>query len=363
MPARFPPPPNDNYDAPWKSALALYFSDFMAFFFPDVHEAIDWSRAPEFLDTELQQLARDGALGKRLADQLVRVYTLDGQERWVLLHIEVQASRDHELAERIFVYQYRIYDHYRREVASLVVLADPERVWRPASFSYEVFGCGLLLTFRTAKLQDHADRIDALLADDNPFALLTAAHLLTQQTHRQPMLRLAAKWKLTRLLLERDWERQRIVNLFHVIDWIMRLPKELEDQFWQDTVEHQGRPTMENYIPRGARIEMQRELAQAKEKAMHDGRLEGMQLGRKEGIQQGMRQGMQQGMQQGIQQGMQQGMQQGQASLLTLQLTQRFGPLPGDVAVALASAGPAQLQEWAKAVIDARSLDEIFPRH
>jgi hypothetical protein len=128
---------------------------------------------------------------------------------------------------------------------------------------------------------------------------------------------------------------------------------------------------MENYIPRGARIEMQRELAQAKEKAMHDGRLEGMQLGRKEGIQQGMRQGMQQGMrqgmqqgmQQGIQQGMQQGMQQGQASLLTLQLTQRFGPLPGDVAVALASAGPAQLQEWAKAVIDARSLDEIFPRH
>jgi hypothetical protein len=358
-----PLPPNETYDAPWKSALANYFSEFIAFYFPDVHGAIDWKREPEFLDTELQQLAQDGELGKRLADQLVRVYTLDGGERWVLLHIEVQASRDIELPDRIFTYHYRIYDRYRRDVASLVILADHDQHWRPASFGYELFGCELRLLFRTAKLQDFIDCIDALLTDDNPFALLTAAHLLTQQTHLQPGRRLSAKWKLARLLFARDWERQRIVNLFHVIDWIMRLPTELEDKFWQGVVELQGRPTMDNYIPRGARIMMQREIAEAKEQAMRDGRQEGIQQGKQEGMQQGMQQGMQRGMQQGMQRGMQQGLQQGQASLLTLQLSQRFGALPDDIAAMVAAASPDQLQHWARAVIDARSLDEIFARH
>ena len=46
-----------------------------------------------------------------------------------------------------------------------------------------------------------------------------------------------------------------------------------------------------------------------------------------------------------------------------VEATQRFGPLPDDIAVMVANAGPAQLQDWAKAVIDARSLDQIFPRH
>jgi hypothetical protein len=234
---------------------------------------------------------------------------------------------------------------------------------------------------------DHAERIGALLADENPFALFTAAHLLTQRTHLLPKRRLAAKRKLARLLFARDWERQRIVNLFHVIDWIMRLPEELENRLWQDIIEHQGRPTMENYIPRGARIEMRRELAEAKEKAMRDGWQAGLQAGTQEGIQQGhlegmkegmhqgmqqgmqrgMKQGLQQGMKQGLQQGMkegmQQGMQHGQAMLLALQLTRRFGPLPDDVAARIAAASLDHLQDWATAVIDARSLDEIFRRH
>ena len=364
-------PSNDTYDAPWKAAIALYFRDFMAFYFPDAHAAIDWRREPDFLDKELQQLAQDGAIGRRLADHLVRVHTLEGTEGWVLVHVEMQAWHDPQLPERIFTYHYRIYELHRRPVASLVVLADESRHWRPDRFGYSLFGCELALQFRTSKLLDHAERIDALLKDENPFALFTAAHLLTQRTHLLPKRRLAAKRKLARLLFARDWARQRIVNLFHVIDWIMRLPDELEDRLWQDIIEHEGRPTMENYIPRGARIEMRRELAEAKEKAMRDGHLQGLQEGRQEGrqeglqagLQEGRQEGLQEGRQEGIQQGMQQGMQHGQAMLLTLQLTRRFGPLPDDVAARIAAANLAQLQGWATAVIDARSLDEIFPRH
>lgn len=206
-----------------------------------------------------------------------------------------------------------------------------------------LFGCTLELRFRTTKLQDLAEHTGALLEHHTPFALLTAAHLLTQETHGLPEQRLAAKWKLTRLLLARDWDHQRIVNLFHVIDWIMLLPTELEAQLWQDMAQIQGRPTMENYIPRGARIVMRRELAEAKVKAALEGRQEGMLQGRQEGRQEGI--------------------QQGQAALLALQLSQRFGTLPDDITSMLSTASLSQLQDWAKAVIDAPTLDQIFARH
>jgi len=35
---------------------------------------------------------------------------------------------------------------------------------------------------------------------------------------------------LARLLYECDWDRQRIVDLFAVIDWLLRLPQDLERQ-------------------------------------------------------------------------------------------------------------------------------------
>jgi hypothetical protein len=61
------------FDAPWKEILEAYFTDFLAFFFPNIHADIDWSRGYTFLDTELQQIVRDAELGKRLADKLVKV--------------------------------------------------------------------------------------------------------------------------------------------------------------------------------------------------------------------------------------------------------------------------------------------------
>ncbi|GAB1541145.1 hypothetical protein NUACC21_38150 [Scytonema sp. NUACC21] len=42
-----------NYDKSWKEALNEYFEDFLAFFFPEAHRAIDWTQTPELLDKEL----------------------------------------------------------------------------------------------------------------------------------------------------------------------------------------------------------------------------------------------------------------------------------------------------------------------
>ena len=38
-------------------------------------------------------MVRDAELGRRYADKLAEVYTLDGVEPWVLVHIEIQGRR------------------------------------------------------------------------------------------------------------------------------------------------------------------------------------------------------------------------------------------------------------------------------
>ncbi len=115
------------------------------------------------------------------------------------------------------------------------------------------------------------------------------AHLLTQQTKGDDRQRLVAKWRLAKLLYERNWDKQRIIDLFSVIDWMMQVPKDLQNQLWQDIEQLERNQTMP-YITSVERI------------------------------------GIEKGMQQGMRQGMQQGMRQSESALLERQLTRRFGP-------------------------------------
>jgi len=132
---------SDDYDTPWKEAVTNYFPEFMAFYFPDAHAAIDWSRGYEFLDQELAQVVKDAELGKRLIDKLVKVASHEAGEQWVYIHIEIQGGHDTAFAERLFTYNYRLYDKYRRPIASLALLADGRENWKPNRYGYELFGC------------------------------------------------------------------------------------------------------------------------------------------------------------------------------------------------------------------------------
>src|SRR5207248_1512165 len=91
-PCRFPF--MSDFDSPWKEALDVYFEPFVALFFPEAHAEIDWSRGYEALDKELQQVVREAEQGRRVVDKLVRVWRLQGDEEWVLIHIEVQGQEE-----------------------------------------------------------------------------------------------------------------------------------------------------------------------------------------------------------------------------------------------------------------------------
>jgi len=87
-----------DFDSPWKEALDLYFQAFLAFFFPRIHDDIDWSRGFESLDKELQQIAPQSAHGRRYVDKLVKVWRKQGRAVWVLIHVEVQTQRQRGFA-------------------------------------------------------------------------------------------------------------------------------------------------------------------------------------------------------------------------------------------------------------------------
>jgi hypothetical protein len=309
----------DNYDTPWKEAIEHYFPEFMAFYFPDAHRQIDWQLGYTFLDQELQSVVQDAELGKRFVDKLVRVTRPSGQEDWIYIHLEVQGTAQAEFAERMFVYNYRIYDRYRRPVASMAVLADDTASWKPQEFSYDVLGCQMGIRFPIAKLLDYADRAEPLENDPNPFALVTLAHLQTRATRTDPQARYAAKWKLVQLLYRRGWDKQRIIDLFAVIDWMMSLPKALSDQLWQnlDNLEQEKKMA---YVSSVERI----------------------------------------GIEKGMQQGMQAGIQQGEALALQKLLIKRFGAIPSDTVGKIATASAEQLDAWLDLVLDAPSLSAIF---
>jgi hypothetical protein len=218
-------------DSPWKEVLERYFDQFLAFFFPEAHAAIDWTKDHVFLDKELQKVVRDAALGKRLVDKLVQVHTLEGAEAWVLVHVEVQGDEDADFAKRMYVYNYRLFDRYDRRVASLAVLTDDRAQWRPSTYGYELWGCRVGLQFPVVKLLDYDEDSEGLKKNQNPFALVVLAHLQMLSTRHDPKERLQTKLALVRMLYERGYARQDILDLFRFIDWVMVLPEKLEIDF------------------------------------------------------------------------------------------------------------------------------------
>ncbi len=226
--------PSADYDSPWKEALDRYFEPCLAFFFPQAHVDIDWDRGHEMLDKELQPIIRKSEGGRLYLDKLVKVWLRDGQEKWLLIHIEVQASREGEFPRRMHVYNHRIFDRYGREVVSMAILADDDPGWRPNRYESARWGFRSLTEFPVVKLIDYATEYQRLEADPNPFAIVALAHLKALETRHSPTDRHAWKVRLVKTLYDRGMDAEDVRWLFEFIDWILELPEPLEFRFQEE---------------------------------------------------------------------------------------------------------------------------------
>ncbi|MBF0110659.1 MAG: DUF4351 domain-containing protein [Magnetococcales bacterium] len=158
---------------------------------------------------------------------------------------------------------------------------------------------------------DYLFRLDLLESSTNPFAIVILAHLTGKQTKNQPAERFQQKMRITRMLYERGFSRQQIVDLFRFIDWVLSLPEELDNQFWTNLSNFEENKEMP-YITSVERI------------------------------------------------GMRKGEQKGKAEMLLKQLQARFGLVPESLQERVESADLKDIDAWAIKIFQADSLQAVF---
>lgn len=226
-------------DEAFKIAIELCFEPMIQFFLPELHQAVQWQYPPQFLDKELQKIHPKNQTRKRYADKLVKVLLLNGQEQFLLIHVETQAQRDDLFARRMWEYFYRISDQNAHSpVISVALLADDHPEWRPTTYEYAMFGTELQFKFLSLKLLDYADTSASDVFQDNPFAWIVQAHLQAQATRHQMETRQQEKFRLVRrLLAQPGYNMEAVRGLLGLLDYLMGLPPALELAYEQQVLE------------------------------------------------------------------------------------------------------------------------------
>jgi hypothetical protein len=251
----------------------------------------------------------------------------DQEEAFVLVHVEIQGKYEQDFERRMYEYHALISHRYGKRVVSLAVLTDENGNWRPTEHHYKLWGCELLFKFPVVKLIDYREQWEALEKSDNPFAMVVMVHLKTLETRGKDEDRKYWKLRFIRYMFERGFTKDVIPGIFLFIDWLMKLPFVLEQEFKRElqTVEHSY--TMP-YITSWERA--------------------------------GIEQGKVIGMQQGIQQGKKEGCLEGKVGTLLTLLHHKFGSVPQVFVEKVNEAELAQINRWTKLVLDAEKIEDVF---
>jgi hypothetical protein len=312
----------DPQDSPWKRILRQYFPEAIEFFFPEIAKTIDWTKPIEFLDKEFLKIAPDAATGNRHADQLVKVYLKEGKAIFLLLHIEIQASYEARFTKRIFTYNIRIFDYFDQVPTSLVILCDTNPKWRPHKFGASPPGTTMAFEFSTVKLLDYGDRIEELKQSPNPFAWVVVAHLKLQETKQDKVSRKDWKLRLFQELYESGYNQEVIANVCNFIDWLLNLPKPLENQFRRELKIYEE----ERKMPYGYTIE-------------RIGYDRGQVVGRQEGHQEGR--------------------VEGRVEVIIDQLDYKFGSIPPEINDQISALSLEQLSALSRGLLGFGSIEDL----
>jgi hypothetical protein len=312
--------PHQSRDTAWKDVLDAYFKEFVDLCLHDLYGLIDWEQPWSSLDKEFHAITKDGLIGKRLVDKLFKVYLKTGEEQWVLIHLEIQGELEALFPKRMFIYSYRIYDKYQKQIVSCAILADTNPDWRPSHYEVALAGSRLRLDYRVVKLLDYQGQEESLEISSNPFASVILSHLAAIKVkNSSDKVRLQTKLDLTKRLYRKGYTKEQVLKLYLFIDWLLHLPEALEIEYKEEVYQLEAAQKMA-YISTIERF----------------------------------------GIKKGIQQGIRQGIQQGEQELLLRLLQRKFNKLPESYCQKLAEADTETLLLWGERILDAKKLEDIF---
>ena len=113
---------------------------------------------------------------------------------------------------------------------------------------------------------------------ESPFAVVVMAHLKAMETRNSPEMRKKEKLNLIKMLYKRGYSRPDILRLFAFIDWVMNLPRELSESFWNELSSYEEEKKM-RYVTSVERIGIEKGIQQGMKLGRREGVLEAIELG------------------------------------------------------------------------------------
>jgi hypothetical protein len=202
-------------DALWKGIIESLIEEFMAFFFPDFVDQIDFSRKPDFLDTELEKLMGDNESSKRLADKLIRLWLKSGIEHWFLAYVEAQDYSDKTFGCRMFEGYYRVRDKYKRPVTSLAIYTNSNRKFHFTKYEEEFWGTKITHLFNAYILLDNPP--EHLALNPNPFAAVMEAAWMQLKRPKDEQTLYNLKLDLVKRLKARNIPEEKAILIIEFI--------------------------------------------------------------------------------------------------------------------------------------------------
>jgi hypothetical protein len=196
-----------DHDRLFKELLTNFFLDFLKLFVPYAADLLD-GNSFEFIDKEL---FTDVTSGERWEVDIVAKGMLRGESACFLIHVENQASRKGNFAERMFLYGARLYEKHRLPVFPVALLSyDAPRNPEPNVFEFR-FGNFAPLRYEFQAIQLNRLNWRDFINTPNPVASALMAKMAIA-----PEDRVAVKFECLRLLatLKLDPARMRLISGF-----------------------------------------------------------------------------------------------------------------------------------------------------
>lgn len=212
----------------FKGILEEIFDDFLRFLQPGAEYIFDFSKGIVFMDKELQQIfpPENDEYSPKVVDKLAKVFTRDGKEEWILIHVEIQSIYRKDFARRMYDYFARVLDKYDKPIVAYAILTEANTISRPNTFKLEYLGTSLTYHFNTYKIAEQDE--EALLASNNPFAMVVLAvkAALTgkdiKDSKQRDDLLLGLKLQLVHELLAKQVLKNKIRVLMNFLRYYVR---------------------------------------------------------------------------------------------------------------------------------------------
>jgi predicted transposase YdaD len=152
-----------------------------------------------------------------------------------------------------------------------VILTDTDTTYRPDTFIQAGWDFEHKLHFPLVKIIDYKNKEKELENSPNPMAIVVLAQLKCLESKKEtPEVKFDVKLTLIRMLYRKGYNRKQIEQLLCFIDWLITLPKDLEEKITDEIIKFEEVEKM-TYVTSFERVGEKRKTIEIVKKMLENG--------------------------------------------------------------------------------------------